>query len=107
MGCCPAQCKMLLFCAKTVMKEPHKFLTSPSEEGEDRRKTFQILASFQFNTLRCFFVPQDMLLVMKTLEDEWYVNIKAYKFTVFEILRDSLYCQILLVQAIIQSTDSI
>jgi len=35
--------------------------------------------------LRCFFVPQDMLLVMKTLEDEWYVNIKAYKFTVFEI----------------------
>jgi len=47
-----------------------------------------------------------MLLVMKTLEDEWYVNIKAYKFTVFETLRDSLYCQILLVQAIIQSTDS-
>ena len=25
-----------------------------------------------------------MLLIMKTLEDEWYVVIKAYKFTVFE-----------------------
>ena len=25
---------------------------------------------------------------MKTLEDEWYVVIKTYKLTVFEILRD-------------------
>ena len=29
-----------------------------------------------------------MLLVIKTLEDEWYVVIKVYKLTVFEILRD-------------------
>jgi len=29
-------------------------------------------------------------LVMKTLEDEWYIVIKAYKFTIFEILRDFL-----------------
>ena len=29
-----------------------------------------------------------MLLVIKTLEDEWYVVIKAYKLTVFDILRD-------------------
>jgi len=29
-----------------------------------------------------------VLLVMKTLEDEQYVVIKAYKFTVFEIWRD-------------------
>jgi len=28
------------------------------------------------------------LLVIRTLEDEWYVVIKAYKLTVFEILRD-------------------
>ena len=27
-------------------------------------------------------------MVIKTLEDEWYVVIKAYKLTVFEILRD-------------------
>jgi len=27
-------------------------------------------------------------LVIKTLDDEWYVVIKAYKLTVFEILRD-------------------
>jgi len=33
-----------------------------------------------------------MLLVMKTLEGERFVDIKAYKFTIFEILRD---CHIL------------
>ena len=25
---------------------------------------------------------------MKTLDDEWYIVIKAYKLTIFEILRD-------------------
>jgi len=28
-------------------------------------------------------------LVVETLEDEWYVAVNAYKFTLFEILRDS------------------
>ena len=34
-------------------------------------------------------MAQWVLLVMKTLEesDEWYIVIKAFKFTVFEILR--------------------
>ena len=32
------------------------------------------------------FVPLDMLFIMKTLEDKCYVVIKAYKFTVLEIL---------------------
>ena len=42
---------------------------------------------------------------LKTLEDEWYVVIKAYKLTVFEIF---LYCHILCVRAIptLESTDS-
>ena len=34
------------------------------------------------------FVTLGVLLVMKRVEDEWYVAIKAYKFAVFEILRD-------------------
>ena len=38
--------------------------------------------------------------MIKTHEDEWYVVIKAYKLTVFEILRDFLYCHILCVRAI-------
>jgi len=33
-------------------------------------------------------MPLGVLLVMETLEDEQYVVIKAYKFTVFEIWRD-------------------
>ena len=37
---------------------------------------------------RCFLAPLGVLLVMKTLEDEQYVVIMAYKFTVFEIWRD-------------------
>ena len=37
---------------------------------------------------RCFRAPLGVLLVIKTLEDEQYVVIKAYKFTVFEIWRD-------------------
>ena len=46
---------------------------------------------------------------MKTLKDEWYVAIKAYKFTVFEILRDFciiIYCMSVL-SLHIQSTNSI
>jgi len=44
---------------------------------------------------------------MKTLEDEWYIVIKAYKLTVFDIL-SFLYCHILHVRAIstLESTDS-
>ena len=60
---------------------------------------------------RCFLAPLGDLLVMKTLDDEWYVQfIKAYKLTVFEILRNFLYCHsaILHVRAIptLESTDS-
>jgi len=34
-----------------------------------------------------------MFLDMKTLKDEWYIAIKAYKFTVSEIWRDIIiYC---------------
>ena len=29
-----------------------------------------------------------VLLAMKTLEDDWYVVIKAYKSAVYEVLRD-------------------
>jgi len=49
-------------------------------------------------------VPVGVLLVLKTLEDEQYVAIKAYKFT---ILRDFLRYHIMHICAIpIQSTDS-
>ena len=38
MGSCTAQCKMLLFCANTVVRESAKFEPSPSEERRRRIK---------------------------------------------------------------------
>ena len=49
---------------------------------------------------RYILAPLGVFFVMKTLGDEWYVDIKAYKLTVFDILRDFLYCHILHVRAI-------
>ena len=47
---------------------------------------------------------------MKTLDDEWYVVIKAYKLTVFEILRNFfcivIYCMSALYIPTLESTDS-
>ena len=37
---------------------------------------------------KCFFVLLGMLSVMKTLKNEGYIVIKAFKFTGFEIFRD-------------------
>ena len=50
---------------------------------------------------RRVFVTRGVLLVMKTLEDERYVVIKAYKCTVSEIWRDFfLYWHVLRVRRI-------
>jgi len=76
MGWYTAQCKMLLFCAKTILKESCNF-ELPRLKKE---KHFGLLATFWFNT----FTPLDMLFVMKSVKDEQYVVIKACKFTVFE-----------------------
>jgi len=56
---------------------------------------------------RCFLVPLSVVGPY-TLEDEWYVVINAYKLTVFEILRNFLYCHMSRVRAIptLESTDS-
>jgi len=58
------------------------------EEEEEEEKQFGRFAAFGWVLSRCFLAPLGVLLVMKTLEDERYVVIKAYKFTVFEIWRD-------------------
>ena len=39
--------------------------------------------------LQCLLAQLRVLLFMTTLEDEWYVVIKAYNYTVIEIL---VYC---------------
>ena len=58
---------------------------------------------------RRVFAMRGVLLVMKTLEDERYVVIKAYKCTVSEICRDffciGMYC-VYVVSLHIDSTES-
>ena len=80
------------------------------EEEERKKNIWPVLRVLGLVLLRCFLAPLGVLLVMKTLEDEWYVVIKAYKLAVFEILGDFfLYCHnILRVRAIptLESTDS-
>jgi len=55
-----------------------------------KKNNLAVLLLFGWVLLRCFLLPFGVLLVMKTLEDEQYIVIKAYiyKFTVFEIWRD-------------------
>ena len=43
---------------------------------------------------QCFLAPLGVLLVMKTLDNEWHIVIKVYKLTVLEIWRDFLYYHI-------------
>ena len=65
-------------------------------------------ASSWFGTFAMFSRAAVSVIGSYTLEDEWYIVIKAYKLTVFEILRDFLYCHVLRVRAIptLESTDS-
>jgi len=83
------------------------------EEEEERKKNiWPVLRVLGLVLLQCFLVPLGVLLVMKTLEDEWYVVIKDYKLSVFDIFPQYesffLYCHVLRVHAIptLESTDS-
>jgi len=57
---------MLLFCAKTIVKESCEF-ERPSEEEE---RTFWPSGDFLVWYFRDAFSPLGVLFVMKTLEDE-------------------------------------
>jgi len=93
MGRCTAQCKMLLFRARTIVRDSDntelaRLKKKKKERKKERKKNiWSVLRILGSVLLRCFLAPLGVLLVMKTLQDEWYVVIKAYKLTVFEILR--------------------
>jgi len=68
MGWCTAQWKMLLFCAKTIVKESLRF-----ELARLKKKKKNISAVWRLSgsvLSRCFLAPLGVLFVMKTLEDE-------------------------------------
>ena len=86
MGWCTAQWKMLLFCAKTIMKESRKFELARLKKKKKKKKRkkkkkkkrkkkkkekhFGCLATFWFGTFAMLLAPLGVLFVMKTLKDE-------------------------------------
>jgi len=46
---------MLLFCAKTIVKESRKFELEEEEEEEEERKHFACLVTFWFGTFTMLF----------------------------------------------------
>ena len=63
---------MLLFCAKTIVKESRKFeLARLKKKKKKKEKHFGRLATFWFATFAMLLAPLGVFFVMKTLEDEW------------------------------------
>jgi len=59
MGWCTAQCKMLLFCVKTIVKVMQLWTSlceEDKEEEKERKKYFGRLATFWFGTLLCHWL---------------------------------------------------
>ena len=78
---------MLLFCAKAIMKESHNFEQAHLKKTKKKKKEKHLLSgNFLVWYFRDAFCTTGCVFAMKTLEDEWYVVIKAYKFTVFDRL---------------------
>ena len=59
------------------------------EEKEKERKTFWPCGDILVRYFAMLFHTTWHVVSRKTLKDEQYVVIKAYKFTIFEILRDT------------------
>ena len=55
MGWCTAQWKMLLFCAKTIVKESCKFELAYLQKKKKKEKHFGCLATFWFSTFTTLF----------------------------------------------------
>ena len=51
---------------------------SEEKEDDDERKTFWQFGDFLVQYFHDVFTSLGVLLVMKTLKDEWYVVIKVY-----------------------------
>ena len=83
MGWCTAWCKILLFCVKTIMKESHNFELARLKKKE--RKNFVCLVTFWFGTFAMLFRAAGRVVGHEVLENKWYIVIKGYKLTIFEV----------------------
>ena len=67
---------MLLFCAKTIVKESRTFELARLKKKKKKKKKkkekhFGRLVTFWFGTFAMLFSATGVFFVMKTLEDEW------------------------------------
>jgi len=74
--------KCCCFC-KNHCERIIQFQTSLEKKKERVLATWQ-LVTFRFGTFTISFYAIRNLVSHETLKDEWYVVIKAYKFTTFE-----------------------
>ena len=78
MGLCTTQCKMLLFCVKTIVIESfNSELAQPKKGGGGGR--FGCLATFWFDISQCFILALGMQFFMKTLKDECNKGLQVYE----------------------------
>ena len=73
------------------MKESHNFELARLKEKKKKKKKekhFGCPVIFWLGTFAMFLHATTILVGYETLEDEWYIVIKASKFTVFETSRD-------------------
>ena len=70
MGWCTAQCKTLLFCAKTIMKESRNFEVARLKKKKEE-KHFGHLATFWFDTFVMLFCPTRHVVGHEVLENKW------------------------------------
>ena len=63
---------MLLFCAKTIVKESRKFELARLKKKKKKKKEkhFGRLMTFWFGTFAMLLAPLGVFFVTKTLEDE-------------------------------------
>jgi len=77
------------------MRGSHSVELARLKKEEIRKENiWPVLQVLGLVLLQCFLAPLGVLLVMKTLEDECYIVIKAYKLAAYDILRFFLYCHI-------------
>ena len=86
MGWCTAQCKMLLFCLKIIIKESPSFELKKKVKKKERKKEkhFGSLMTFWFSFFVMLFCATRRVVGHEAHENEWYYVTKAYNFTCFE-----------------------
>ena len=81
---------MLVCCVKTIVKESHSFEVACLKKKKKERKTIWMSGDFLVRYFHDAFCTSRHVVGHEALENEWYIVIfiRAYKFTIFEILRE-------------------